>query len=444
MGMEFEEMNNENGNIEQTEEQKPQKSPKKVTITTLVACMAFSVILTFMLTALGVSNYKDKLFADSVGSIGSSVLGVEIKDEKRLEMYKYLLELDNMFANYEFDEYDYEVITDYILKAYTSAVGDPYSAYYNAEEFAEMLASLKGESQGIGISITYDADNNAIYVINVTPGSPAETGGILPGDLIVAVGIGDKAEYVSAIGYSEALVKLQGEKGSTAEFIVKRDGEEIPFSIVRSDFTNQSVTSHIYELDSSVGVIRITGFDALTPEQFTKAMDELYEKGIRKVVFDVRNNPGGSLDSIVKILDTLLPEGPIIRVVNKNGTVVQQIDSDKEAKYTDVKFAVLANGNTASAAELFTSALMDYDRAVIVGTKTYGKGSMQSTLQLSDNRGLKLTTYHYLPPYSEGYHGIGIVPDIEVELSDEFKDKNIYLIGDKDDDQLKAAVDSIK
>lgn len=437
-------MNNDNGSTEQMEGKEPERSPKRVTITTLIACMAFAVVITFMLTALGVSNYKDKLFAESVGSMGSSVLGVEIKDEKRLEMYKYLLELDNMFVNYEFDEYDYEVITDYILKAYTSAVGDPYSAYYNEEDFAEMLASLKGESQGIGISITYDADNDAIYVINVTPGSPAEVGGVLPGDLIVAVGNGDAAEYVSKIGYSEALVRLQGEKGSIAQFIVKRNGEEIPFSIVRSEFTNQSVTWHLYELDPSVGVIRITGFDALTPSQFTSAMDELYAKGIRKVVFDVRNNPGGSLDSIVKILDTLLPEGPIIRVVNKNGTVVQQIDSDKEAKYTDVKFAVLANGNTASAAELFTSALMDYDRAVIVGTKTYGKGSMQSTLQLSDNRGLKLTTYHYLPPYSESYNGIGIIPDIEAELSEKFKDKNIYLIGDKNDDQLKAAVDSIK
>ena len=173
-------------------------------------------------------------------------------------------------------------------------------------------------------------------------------------------------------------------------------------------------------------------------------MDDLYAKGIRKVVFDVRNNPGGSLDSIVQILDLLLPEGPIIRIVNKSGTIVQQIDSDKEAKYTDVKFAVLANENTASAAELFTCSFKDYNRAVVVGVKTFGKGSMQSTMNLSDNRGIKMTTYHYLPPYSESYEGIGITPDVEVELSEELAGKNIYLIGDKDDNQLKAAVDSIK
>ena len=146
----------------------------------------------------------------------------------------------------------------------------------------------------------------------------------------------------------------------------------------------------------------------------------------------------------LKILDLLLPEGPIIRIVNKSGTIVQQIDSDKEAKYTDVKFAVLANENTASAAELFTCSFKDYDRAVVVGVKTFGKGSMQSTMNLSDNRGIKMTTYHYLPPYSESYEGIGIAPDIEVELSEELAGKNIYLIGDKDDNQLKAAVDSIK
>lgn len=427
------------------------KSKKSVSLSTLAVCIAFTVIITFMLTCLGVSNYKDKTFADEVSEmnekldkINSSVLGVEITDEARLKLYRYLLELDTMFVNYEFNEYDYELITDYLLTAYTAAVNDPYTEYYNVESFAEMLASLKGENQGIGINITYDADNNAIYVINVMPGSPAEKGGVLPGDRIVAVGVGEKAEYISEIGYSEALIKLQGVKGTKAEFTVKRGEESLEFSIERAEYVNQSVTYHIYELDSTVGIVRILNFDGLTPEQFNAAMEDLYSKGIRKIVFDVRNNPGGSLDSIVDILDTLLPEGPIIRIVNKDGITVQQIDSDKNAKYTDVKFAVLANENTASAAELFTSALMDYDRAVIVGVKTFGKGSMQSTFNLSDDRGVKMTTYHYLPPYAASYEGIGISPDVTVELADELKDKNIYLIGDKDDNQLKAAVESIK
>ena len=426
-------------------------SVKKVSISTLIISLVFTVIITFMVTCLFVSNYKDKVFSESVEEINqkldlinSSVLGVQITDAERLKLYEYLLELDTMFDAYEFDEYEYSVITDYILSAYASAVGDPYAEYYNEEAYLQMLASLKGENQGIGVSITYDADADAIYVINVMPNSPASNGGVLPGDLIVAVGIGDKAEYVSDIGYSEAITRLQGVKGTKAEFMVSRNGKETEFSIMRSEYENQSVTHHIYELDNTVGVIRITGFDGLTPGQFEEAMNDLYGKGIRKVVFDVRNNPGGSLDSIVKILDSILPEGPIIRIVNKDGTVVQQIDSDKNAKYTDVKFAVLANENTASAAELFTSALMDYDRAVTVGVKTFGKGSMQSTLNLTGDRGIKMTVYHYLPPYSEGYDGIGITPDVTVELADEIADKNIYLIGDKDDNQLKAAVDSIK
>ena len=430
-----------------------EKRPKKngVSFMTLAVVLAFTIIITFMITCLTVSNYKDKVFEASVEAmvekiekVNSMVLGVEITDEERLMLYQYLLELDIMFKNYEFNEYDYEKLTDYLLSAYAAAVGDDYAVYYNAEEMEEMLASMLGENQGIGINIAYDSDESAIYVINVMIGSPADNAGILPGDLIVAVGTGSNKEYISDIGYSSALSKLQGKKGTTAEFTVKRGSEMLEFSILRDEYENQSVVSHIYELDNTVGVIRILNFDALTPEQFSNAMEELYSKGIRKVVFDVRNNPGGNLNSIVQVLDSILTEGPIIRIVNKNGITVQQINSDSDAKYTDVKFAVLANGNTASAAELFTAALKDYGRAVIVGTKTFGKGSMQSTLSLSGNRGVKLTTYHYLPPYSEGYDGIGITPDVTVEMSEEFADKNIFIIGDKDDNQLKTAVESIK
>jgi len=436
--------------------QAPQKKPSEkrkrgVSFATLAVVVAFTVIVTFMITCLVVSNYKDKVFADSVQAmvekidkVNSMVLGVEITDEERLELYQYLLELDTIFKAYEFNEYDYKALTDYLLSAYAYASGDPYAEYYNAESMAEMLASMQGESQGIGISVAYDSDKNAISVINVMPNSPADKSGMLPGDLIVAVGIGDGKEYVSELGYSAALIKLQGVKGTKAEFTVSRGSETLEFSILRDEYENQSVVSHVYELDPSVGIIRIMNFDGLTPTQFTAAMDEMYSKGIRKIVFDVRNNPGGSLDSIVRILDTLLPEGPIIRIVNKDGVTVQQIDSDKNAKYTDVKFAVLANENTASAAELFTSALMDYNRAVFAGVKTFGKGSMQSTLNLTGDRGVKLTTYHYLPPYSEGYDGEGITPDVEVRMAEEFADKNIYLIGDKDDNQLKAAAESIK
>ncbi len=437
-------------------QQIPEREPKKksklsFSLSVLVTVMIFTMLITFLITALWVSNYKDARFEASVEEINqlldefnSTVLGVRIDDEARLKLYRYLLELDTMFQTYEFNDYDYEAVMDHLLHAYAAAVGDPYAEYYNKQEFADMMASMQGENQGVGISITYDSNSNAIIVLNVMPNSPAIKAGVLPGDLIVAVGIADNKEYVADLGYTAAVLKLQGVKGTMAEFTVLRGDEYIEFSIERDEYENQSVLWHVYSEDSTVAVVSILNFDALTPSQFEEAMEELYAKGIRKVVFDVRNNPGGNLNAIVDVLDMILAEGPIIRIVDKTGNTVQQIDSGSSAKYTDVKFAVLANENTASAAELFTSALMDHERAVSVGVTTYGKGSMQSSMQLTDNRGVKITTYHYLPPYSDSYEGIGIVPDIVEELSDELKNKNIFLIDDKDDNQLRAAVDAIK
>ncbi len=455
---------------ENTPENLPPKKNNKVFAawqTTLIALAA--VVVTFMISFIGISSafgairiednnrYREKLdelqakidIYEDEKNLDKLVLGHLVLDEQRQRLFSLLYELDSMFRTYEFNEIDYKAATDAVLSAYASAVGDNYAEYYNEAAFEEMMNSMAGQNQGIGVNVTFDADSNAIGVINVMPDSPAMKAGVLPGDKIVAVGKGSEKQYVSAIGYTAAMLKMQGVKGTYAEFTVLRDGKEVEFSILRDEYVNQSVVWHKYELDESVAVLRIMNFDGKTFEQFKTAMNEIDKAGFKKVVFDVRSNPGGTLDSIVSILDYLLGKGPIIRIVNKDGKTVQQYDSGTSANYTDMKFAVLANENTASAAELFTSALMDYKRAVIVGTKTYGKGSMQSTFKLEKDtgsdgdRGVKMTTYHYLPPYSDSYEGIGIKPDIDVPLADEIKDKNIFLLTDKEDNQLKAAVDAL-
>ncbi len=443
--------------------EKAPKPKKRVTVLTTVIISLVSVILTFMITFLSVTNvmlelrraefnefnakidyYKEQIeFIKDEKNIDNMVLGHIVTGEERQRLFSLLYELDAMFQTYEFNELDYKTITDYVLIAYAAYSGDKYSEYYTEEAFEEMMSSMQGQNQGIGVNVAYDKDANAIGVINVMPNSPALKAGVQPGDKIIAIGKGDSKEYVSELGYTAAVLKMQGAKGTTAEFTVSRNGKEIEFSIVREEYVNQSVLWHKYELDQSVAVLRIMNFDGKTFEQFKTAMTEIDKAGIKKVVFDVRANPGGTLDSIVSILDYLLPKGPIIRIVNRDGKTVQQYDSGESANYTDMKFSVLANENTASAAELFTSALMDYKRATIVGTKTYGKGSMQSTFKLDGDRGVKITTYHYLPPYSESYEGIGIKPDIDVPLADSIKDKNIFLLTDKEDNQLKAAVDAL-
>ena len=434
------------------EEQKEVKIPKK-RFTTLqtVLISAICVVLTFMLTALTVINamnaYFDGIFKlmndrleDYEKESENMVLGNVVTDEQRQRLFSLLLELDSAFQNYEFNEMDYKAITDYVLEAYAAAVGDKYAEYYTKEEFDQMMASMQGQNQGVGVNIVYDPDTGLITIINVMPNSPAFKAGILPGDKIYAVGTGENKKLVTVLGYTAAVLELQGVKGTLAEFTVLRDGKEIEFSIMREEYVNQSVLWHEYAPDKSVAVVKILNFDALTPSQFKAAMEEVEAQGIKKVVFDVRSNPGGNLNAIVEVLDLLLPEGPIIRIVDKTGKTVQQINSGASCEYADMKFAVLANENTASAAELFTSALMDYKRATIVGTVTYGKGSMQSTMKLSEGTGVKITTYHYLPPYSESYEGLGIVPNVQVELDEALKNKNLFLVSDEEDNQLGAAV----
>ena len=199
--------------------------------------------------------------------------------------------------------------------------------------------------------------------------------------------------------------------------------------------------SHVYDLDSSVGIIKISEFDGNTPTQFVAAVEDLQSKGCEKLVIDLRYNPGGELSSIVTTLDYILPEGPIVRIFDADGNEVKTYYS--EATELDMPMAVLVNGSTASAAELFTSAVRDYNKAVIVGTTTYGKGCMQTTIPLSDNSAVSVTYRMYNPPFSDNYHGVGIVPDVEVELDESLTGKNIYKITDEEDNQLAAAVKSL-
>ena len=447
---------NSQENEPDNEPSEKEKKPKfRFSILQTVLISAICIVLTFMITGVAVINAMNARFEgifeimngkleEYENEAENMVLGNKITDEQRKRLFALLLELDATVNAYEFNEMDYLAITNSVLEAYAAAIGDNYAEYYTKEEFDAMMESMQGQNQGVGINIVYDPETGLITVINVMPNSPALEAGVLPGDKIYAVGIGEKKELVSVIGYTAAVLKLQGLKGTLAEFTVIRDGKEIEFSIMRDEYVNQSVTWHEYAPDKSVAVVRILNFDAMTPSQFKQAMSEVQAKGIKKVVFDVRSNPGGNLNAIVEVLDLILPEGPIIRIVDKTGKTVQQISSGASCEYSDMQFAVLANENTASAAELFTSALMDYERATVVGTVTYGKGSMQSTISLSGGTGVKVTTYHYLPPYAESYEGIGIKPDVEVELDEALQNKNIFLIGDEEDNQLGEAVKTFK
>lgn len=397
---------------------------KKISLGVSIVLILLAVLLTFQVTFTVMSvKHRQEMTAAYA----------------HLENYNKLLEVDALFRSLYVKDFDEDELMDGILAGYVMGSGDRFGAYYPAEEFQSYMDSLNGDMQGIGVNVIWNAEYGAIEIINVMPNSPALDAGVEPGDLIVYVG--DEMESVADLGYYGALAKLQGKADTLAVFTVARGKhyeESVSFSILRGYVTEQTVMHHVYALDSTVGVVKITGFDRATPDQFFAAVQTLLDGGCTRLVVDVRNNPGGELQAICSVLDYLLPSGPVIRTVDREGN--EEVIYRSDAKALDVPMAVLVNENTASAGELFCSALQDYKKAVIVGTQTYGKGSMQTIRQLSDGSGLSVTYRYYCPPFSDNYDGVGVTPDVVVEPAGAMLEKNIYKITDEEDNQLQAAV----
>lgn len=322
---------------------------------------------------------------------------------------------------------------DAYLGAYIASLDDPYSAYLTKEEMEEYLSANEGNMIGIGINAVLDDDTGGIYVARVMNGSPAQKAGLLKGDIIIQAG-----DLEINNNFDEAIQVIRGNEGEAVTLKVKRDSEILEFTIVREKFPYESV---IYEaLDYNIAYITITEFDDKTAEAFAEALEKAKNDGCEKYLFDVRNNPGGDLNAIVAVLDKLLPEGPIINIVDRKGNTTTK---RSDAACLEAPMVVLVNENTASAAELFTAALRDYKLATIVGTTTFGKGTMQTITTLPDGSGLRLSTYYYNPPFGENYNGVGITPDVVIEMPEELS-KKFYKLTKEEDNQLQKAIEILK
>ena len=392
---------------------------------------ALCIVATFMVTYVVLTQqYAKEMREQLMGGEGSPISSATAKLNLIEDMLKdeYLYEIDD------------EAVQNGILKGYMYSIGDTYAEYFTKEEFELLMQDTNAEMQGIGVSVVYNSEYGAIQIISVFPESPAAKAGVKPGDLIVYLVKDGEKKSVAELGYSIALTALQGKAGTFAEFTVYRGkdlGESVEFSIERKAITEYTVEYRVHSIDKSVGVIRISSFDSKTPEQFKAAVEDLKSKGCTKLAVDVRYNPGGELISVCETLDMLVPEGPVIRTVDKNGNEETVYTSD--ANETDMPIAVITNGSTASAAELFASCLRDYEKAVLVGENTFGKGSMQTIKSFGDGSGFKYTYRYYCPPFSDNFDGVGIAPDVEVILSEE-KAASFYTLTDAEDVQLAAAV----
>ena len=411
---------NENTNMDQgAVAQTKLKEPRKVSLALTIVLVIFTALITFQTTYVVLSIRHTFELNKTKNQVGK---------------FSVLLEaLDFFDQNYIYD-IDEELLIDHMLLAFGGQ--DMYSTYYTYEEFEELIASSQGEAKGIGVYIT--GTNTSMTVTYVMKDSPAQKAGILAGDEIVAV----DGQKVADIGYNEATNLVVGESGTAVVLTVKRNGQNIDISVVRGDYTPETVLYDcITEGNEKIGYIKIIQFDQITVTQFKTAVEELTKQGCAKFVFDVRSNPGGELTAIVDILDYLLPKGPIVHILDKDMNVEHTYNSD--ASELKAEMVVLTNGSTASAAELFTSALRDYEKATLVGTKTYGKGCGQDHYFLSNGGVISITSFFYNPPYGENYDGEGIHPNIEVELPEEYENENTLMIPFEKDTQLQAAIEKL-
>lgn len=340
----------------------------------------------------------------------------------------------------EVPEFDASAATDRLIEEYIASLGDPYARYMNPEEYKAYASSMQGDLVGIGVQVTYDTVTESIEILLVMPDSPAEKMGLAPGDLIVAV----DGVKVADSGYTAAADAIAGEEGTQVTLTVRKkaDGKEADLVATRAHVTALSVTYQMLS-DQHTGLIRIFEFNATTPPQFKAAVEALQKQGVDRLIFDLRNNPGGQLDSVLSILSYILPKGSLlIRINDAKGEEETYSDTEETDHTLDCPMTVLINGNTASAAELFTSCLRDYQKVTIVGEKSFGKGCMQYVYSLPNGGALTLTTRMYSPPSGKNYDGEGIAPHVTASLSDAAAEVHLLKLTEENDDQLKAAIRS--
>jgi carboxyl-terminal processing protease len=358
------------------------------------------------------------------------------REESYDEIVEKLMVLEEVIDTYYLDEVDRDAFATGIYKGFISSLDDPYSMYYTKAEYANVIESSSGIYQGIGAVVSQDVKTGIITIVRPYKDGPAYNAGLLPDDIIYKV----EGEEVTGEDLSEVVSKIKGKEGTKVNITIYRDGVADPM-----DFTLERKKINIptieYEmLEDDIGYILIYEFDSITISQFSNALKALEKMGMKGLIVDVRDNPGGLLDSVVKILDRLLPRGLIVYTEDKykNRTEENAKNPDK----FDQPIVVLINGNSASASEIFAGALQDYEKATIVGTTTFGKGIVQRILPLSDGTALKLTVSKYFTPKGRNIHGTGIEPDIEVELSEDLK--QLVTIPRDDDNQLQKAIEVLK
>ncbi len=342
-----------------------------------------------------------------------------------------------MLEEYSLYEIDEQKLVDYAAIGMAASVNDPYTTYYTEEEFTAFTSDVMSSYVGIGVTIGADIEKNEITVISAVEDGPAYNAGIKSGDIIVAV---DGKSY-DASRMTEATMYIKsGEAGTSVTITVERDGKRFDIEVVREKIQKESVKSEMLEDD--LGYLRIVSFDGKmneeekdTYDEFCEHMEALESSGMKKLIIDLRDNPGGDYGVVCNIVDRMVPDGIITYTEDKNG--------NRETEYSDeeeitIPVVILVNGGSASASEILTGAMKDYKKATVIGTQTYGKGIVQRVFPFSDGSGMSITIAKYFTPNGVCIHGIGIEPDITVPLDTE---EILTELEGEEDTQLQAAIE---
>lgn len=381
-----------------------------------------------LLSALTIAQYAGKINVAAGlkwDENGMSKEAVEIKDKAEI--------LSSYINRFYLNDIDYGKMGDIIYKAMVSGLDDKYAAYYTKDEYKDISEKTKGEFCGIGAYISQGKNDNSLKVAGVVKGGPAEKAGIKKGDIIVEV----DGENIQGKDSSYAVSKMKGKKGTNVSISVMRKGNKktITFNIKREVIHDNTVSYKM--LDNNIGYISVSAFETVTKKQFKSAVDCLEKKNEKGLIIDLRDNGGGLLDTALDMLDQILPKKLVVYTKDKNGVAEEYYTKDdKEIK---IPIVILVNGNSASASEVFCGALRDYGKAKLLGTKTFGKGIVQSSFAFRDGTGLKFTTSKYYTPKGINIHGTGFEPDIKVKSNG--KMTALKESGYKVDNQINAALD---
>ena len=333
------------------------------------------------------------------------------------------------------DKNDKTAVTDALLDCYVSALDDPYAFYRPPVETEDYMTDMSGKFGGIGVMVEYNDQDETIMVSTVYPGSPAEKAGIKVGDYFYSV----DGKTVEELGYTNAVNHVRGEIGTSVTLVMLRGNEYVTVTAIRDEVEEINVAYDI-DTEKNVGYVQIVAFKENTFPQFKEAIDALEAAGVKGIIFDLRNNPGGYVDSVVSVISYLVPDGKPVMSYQYKGYAEKVLYSEDEGEDHEINVpcVVICNQYTASAGEIFTAAMRDYRNAgemsaTIVGVNTYGKGIMQSSYYYPlDKSTVTFTVAYYNPPYGGNYHGVGVVPDVVVEIENNM------------DTQIEAAINELQ